>query len=50
MIIPGSSYWNLGIGREKGDVLKDDERIKTMRVLGENMAWLMKKTKDKRKK
>ncbi|MDP8218394.1 MAG: flavodoxin family protein [Candidatus Theseobacter exili] len=50
MIIPGSSYWNLGIGREKGDVLKDDEGIKTMRVLGESMAWLMKKTRDKRKK
>jgi len=48
MIIPGSSYWNVAIGREKGDVLKDEEGIKTMRVLGENMAWLLKKTKDKR--
>ncbi|MBN1387252.1 MAG: flavodoxin family protein [Bacteroidales bacterium] len=45
MIIPGSSYWNIGIGREKGDVLKDEEGLKTMRTLGENMAWLMKKTK-----
>lgn len=43
MIIPGSSYWNIGIGREKGEVLKDEEGMKTMRVLGENMAWLMKK-------
>ena len=50
MIIPGSSYWNVAIGREKGDVLKDEEGIKTMRVLGENMAWLLKKTKDKRQK
>jgi multimeric flavodoxin WrbA len=47
MIIPGSSYWNLGIGREKGDVLKDEEGMKTMKVLGENMAWLLKKTKSK---
>jgi len=47
MIVPGSSYWNIGIGREKGDVLKDEEGIKTMRVLGENMAWLLKKLKDK---
>ena len=47
MIIPGSSYWNLAIGREKGDVLKDEEGMKTMRVLGENMAWLMEKIKDK---
>ncbi len=45
MLIPGSSYWNIGIGKEKGDVLKDEEGLKTMRVLGENMAWLIKKTK-----
>jgi multimeric flavodoxin WrbA len=45
MIIPGSSYWNLGIGREKGEVLKDIEGMNTMRVLGENMAWLLKKLK-----
>jgi len=44
MIIPGSSYWNIGIGREKGDVLKDEEGIKTMQRLGENMAWLLMKT------
>ncbi len=45
MIIPGSSYWNIGIGREKGDVLKDEEGIKTMQTLGKNIAWLMKKIK-----
>jgi multimeric flavodoxin WrbA len=45
MIIPGSSYWNLAVGREKGDVLKDEEGMKTMKVLGENMAWLMKRLK-----
>lgn len=43
MIIPGSSYWNMGIGREIGEVEKDDEGIRTMHVLGENMAWLLKK-------
>ncbi len=43
MMVPGSSYWNMGIGREKGEVLKDDEGLKTMKVLGENMAWMMKK-------
>ena len=48
MIVPGSSYWNIAIGREKGDVLKDEEGIKTMKVLGENMAWLLEKIKDKR--
>ena len=43
MIIPGSSYWNIAIGRMPGDVLRDDEGMKTMEVLGQNMAWLLKK-------
>lgn len=43
MIIPGSSYWNMGIGLAEGDVEKDEEGIRTMRVLGQNMAWLLKK-------
>jgi multimeric flavodoxin WrbA len=43
MMIPGSSYWNLAIGRDPGDVLKDDEGIQTMKTLGQNMAWLLKK-------
>jgi len=44
MIVPGSCYWNIGIGREPGDVARDEEGIRTMKVLGRNMAWLMKKT------
>jgi multimeric flavodoxin WrbA len=47
MIIPGSSYWNIAIGREKGEVLKDKEGMKTMRDLGENITWLLEKVKDK---
>ncbi|MBZ0158113.1 MAG: flavodoxin family protein [Alphaproteobacteria bacterium] len=43
MIVPGSNYWNLGIGREIGDVLNDAEGIQTMKNLGQNMAWLLKK-------
>ena len=43
MIVPGSSYWNIGIGREIGDVEKDAEGLATMVTLGKNMAWLMKK-------
>ncbi|MBU0988379.1 MAG: flavodoxin family protein [Proteobacteria bacterium] len=43
MIVPGSSYWNIGIGLDKGDVKKDEEGLQTMKVLGENMAWLMKR-------
>lgn len=43
MIVPGSSYWNIGIGRAIGDVEQDKEGIETMRTLGKNMAWLLKK-------
>jgi multimeric flavodoxin WrbA len=43
MIVPGSMYWNIGIGREKGDVENDQEGVETMRVLGQNMGWLIKK-------
>ncbi|MGD0497643.1 MAG: flavodoxin family protein [Bryobacteraceae bacterium] len=43
MIVPGSSYWNIAIGREPGDVEKDAEGMETMTTLGRNMAWLMKK-------
>ncbi len=43
MIIVGSSYWNIGVGREKGEVTEDTEGINTMQVLGRNMAWLLKR-------
>jgi multimeric flavodoxin WrbA len=43
MIVPGSSYWNVGVGSGKGDVEKDEEGMKTMDDLGKNMAWLIKK-------
>lgn len=33
------------MGRDKGEVEKDEEGVRTMRVLGENMAWLLKKLK-----
>jgi len=41
MIVPGSSYWNIGHGREPGEVKNDAEGIQTMKALGQNMAWLM---------
>jgi multimeric flavodoxin WrbA len=46
MIVPGSSYWNIGMGRQKGEVEKDEEGIQTMKNLGRNMAWLLKKLSD----
>ena len=44
MIVPGSSYWNLSIAWKKGDFQGDREGIRTMRTLGQNMAWLLKRT------
>jgi len=44
MIVPGSIYWNLGMGRDPGEVVNDEEGILTFKTLGQNMAWLLKKT------
>lgn len=40
MIIPGSTYWNLGFGLSKADVLEDDEGLANMRHLGKAIDWL----------
>ena len=42
MLMPGSNYWNVIHGREPGEVLQDHEGNQVMRVLGKNMAWLLK--------
>jgi multimeric flavodoxin WrbA len=38
MIVPGSNYWNMGFGREKGKVEGDEEGVQIMKTLGKNMA------------
>lgn len=43
MYTVGSRYWNLGRARERGDFDGDEEGIETMRILGQNMAFLLKK-------
>ncbi len=43
MVVPGSSYWNVGIAREVGDAAHDEEGLKTMHRLGENISWLLDK-------
>jgi multimeric flavodoxin WrbA len=43
MFIVGSTYWNVGLGRDPGQVREDAEGIRTMKNLGKNMAWLLKK-------
>ena len=45
MIVPGSSYWNIGMANKKNEIDTDAEALKTMDDLGKNMAWLIKKIK-----
>ncbi len=40
MIVPGSTYWNFGVGLEAGDVLADEEGQANMANLGAVIAWL----------
>ena len=43
--IPGSTYWNVAFGREKGDIEQDEEGLKTVWNFGKNIAFLVKKLK-----
>jgi multimeric flavodoxin WrbA len=43
MIVPGSTYWNVAFGREKGEVQNDAEGMDTVKNLARNMAWLLKR-------
>jgi hypothetical protein len=45
MVVPGSTYWPIAFGRERGEVLKDEEGMKTIANLAENIAWLLKKVR-----
>jgi multimeric flavodoxin WrbA len=42
MFTVGSSYWNMGYGRNFGEVAQDEEGLQTMQNLGKNMGWLLK--------
>ncbi|MBI5551927.1 MAG: flavodoxin family protein [Desulfobacterales bacterium] len=43
LIVPGSVYWNMGFGLGEKEVKQDEEGLNTMKILGENMAWLLRK-------
>lgn len=45
MFIVGSTYWNMAYGQMPGDVLQDEEGLKNMQNLGQNMAYLLKAVK-----
>ena len=42
MLIPTANYWNVIHGARPGEVTQDEEGKQIMRVLGKNMAWLLK--------
>lgn len=42
MLLPASNYWNVIHGRTPGEAVRDEEGVQIMRVLGQNMAWLLK--------
>lgn len=46
MVVPGSSYWNVGFGLEPGDVDNDEEALQTVTRFAENLAWLASKISD----
>ena len=46
MIVPGSTYWNFGVGGDRGEVETDKEALANMKDLGETIAWLIKKLKN----
>ncbi len=43
MFVVGSTYWNMAYGQLPGDAANDEEGMRTMRNLGQNMAYLLKK-------
>jgi multimeric flavodoxin WrbA len=45
IINPGASYWAFAVGRDPGEVLGDAEGMQTMKSLGQNLAWLLKKVR-----
>jgi multimeric flavodoxin WrbA len=49
MIVPGSSYWNIGTALRQGEFASDTEGVNTMRNLGQNIAWLLDRLDPERK-
>ncbi len=41
MPLVSSRYWNIVHGSKPEDVLKDEEGVQIMQVLGRNMAWML---------
>lgn len=42
MVTVPANYYNMIFGRKPEELLQDEEGVQTMRVLGKNMAWMLK--------
>ncbi|KRQ87838.1 2-amino-4-deoxychorismate dehydrogenase [Caloramator mitchellensis] len=49
MFIPSSNYWNVIHGAKPSEALQDEEGVQIMRILGKNMAHLLKSLKSAEK-
>ena len=47
MIVPASNYWNEVHGNNSNDAEQDLEGLQTMRILANNIAYLIKNLKNK---
>jgi multimeric flavodoxin WrbA len=45
MVVPGSGYWNIGQAKGEGEINQDEEAMKTLDELADNLLWLLEKTK-----
>jgi len=43
IVEPGSTYWNMAFGRDKGEVANDEEGLRTAWNFGRNLAFVLKK-------
>ena len=42
MPVVSSQYWNMVYGNTPNEMIQDAEGMQTMRLLGKNMAWILK--------
>ena len=43
VIVPGSVYWNVAFGMDKGEAVKDEEGVAEVKAFAKRLAWLAKK-------
>ncbi|MDE7240356.1 MAG: flavodoxin family protein, partial [Desulfovibrio sp.] len=41
MLVVGSTYWNMAYGNQIGEVLQDEEGMKNIKNLADNIVWLL---------